>query len=109
MTNVLDTYPEEVFPDEVKGLAPDVHLLVGRHLDLPVALGLVRVVPGVVGSLDGHLAQKMKISQVPSDQIGKGQTSCPSARSSFPFSQFKAVISLFWTNTFILESRAFAA
>merc|ERR1719394_848062 len=38
-------HPEEVALEKVEGLAPDVHLLVGRHLDLPVALGLVRVVP----------------------------------------------------------------
>ena len=43
-----------------------MHLLVGRHLDLPVALGLVRVVPGVVGSVDGHLVHKKRISHVTS-------------------------------------------
>jgi len=41
--------PQEISLEKVKGLAPDVHLLVGGHLDLPVALGLVGVVLGVVG------------------------------------------------------------
>ena len=45
-----------------------MHLLVGRHLDLPVALGLVRVVLGVVGSLDGHLVHNRKISHVTSGE-----------------------------------------
>ena len=35
-----------------------MHLLVGGHLDLPVALGLVGVVLGVVGCLDGYLSLK---------------------------------------------------
>merc|ERR1711934_92360 len=47
--------PQEIPLEKVKGLAPDVHLLVGGHLDLPVALGLVGVVSGEVGSLDGNL------------------------------------------------------
>ena len=34
-----------------------MHLLFGGHLDLPVALGLVGVVLGVVRGLDGHLVQ----------------------------------------------------
>ena len=41
-----------------------MHLLVGRHLDLPVALGLVRVVLGEVGTLDGDLVQEVRISRV---------------------------------------------
>ena len=36
-----------------------MHLLVGRHLDLPVALGLVWVVLGEVGTLDGDLVQEV--------------------------------------------------
>jgi len=47
--------PQEISLEKVKGLAPDVHLLVGGHLDPPVALRLVGVVSGVVGSLDGNL------------------------------------------------------
>ena len=35
-----------------------MHLLVGRHLDLPVALGLVGVVLRVVGSLNSDLGMK---------------------------------------------------
>ena len=62
----LKYYPEKVALEKVKGLAPDVYLLVGRHLDLPVALSLVRVVLGVVGSLDGHLVHKKRISHVTS-------------------------------------------
>ena len=58
-TDILDTYPEEVALEKVEGLAPDVHLLVGRHLDLPVALGLVWVVLGEVGTLDGDLVQEV--------------------------------------------------
>ena len=57
-TKVLDTHPQEIALENVKGLAPDVDLLVGRHLDLPVALGLVGVVGGVVGTLDGNLGMK---------------------------------------------------
>ena len=64
----LKYYPEKVALEKVKGLAPDVHLLVGRHLDLPVALGLVRVVLGVLGSLDGHLVHNRKISHVTSGE-----------------------------------------
>ena len=41
-----------------------MHLLVGRHFDLPVALGLVWVVIGVVGTLDGDLVQEVRISRV---------------------------------------------
>ena len=52
------SHPQEISLEKVKGLAPDVHLLVGGHLDLPVALGLVGVVSGVVGSLDGHLSMR---------------------------------------------------
>ena len=33
-------------------------LFVGGNLDLPVAIGLVGVVRGVVGSLDGNLGMK---------------------------------------------------
>ena len=33
-------------------------LFVGGHLDLPVALGIVGVVRGVVGTLDGNLGMK---------------------------------------------------
>merc|ERR1719507_1417828 len=51
--NPLD--PQEIPLEKVKGLAPDVHLLVGGHLDPPVTLGLVGVVLRVVGSLDGNL------------------------------------------------------
>ena len=42
-----------------------MHLLFGGYLDLPVALGLVGVVLGVVGGLDGHLVYKMRIKGVP--------------------------------------------
>ena len=41
-----------------------MHLLPGGHLDLPVALGLVRVVLGEVGTLDGDLVQEVRISRV---------------------------------------------
>ena len=54
-TKVLETHHQEIPLENVKGLAPDVDLLVSRHLDLPVALGLVGVVRGVVGTLDGNL------------------------------------------------------
>ena len=40
-----------------------MHLLAGWHHDLPVALGLVGVVLGIVWGLDGHLVIKMKIIQ----------------------------------------------
>ena len=108
MTNVLDTYPEEVLPDKVKGLAPDVHLLVGGHLDPPAALGLVRVVLRVVWSLDGNLEIKY-------DNIGwfwfvkfVFLTSCPSARVSLPFLQLKASTSFLARKVFS-ASHAFAA
>jgi hypothetical protein len=54
--------PQEISLENVKGLAPDVHLLVGGHLDLPVALGLVGVVLGVVGTLDGYLLSISEVS-----------------------------------------------
>jgi len=54
--------PQEIALGNVEGLAPDVHLLSGGHLDLPVALGLVGVVSRVVGSLDGHLLSISEIS-----------------------------------------------
>ena len=57
-TKVLDTHPQEIALENVKGLAPDVHLLVGGHLDPPAALGLVGVVLGVVGRLEGYLSMK---------------------------------------------------
>ena len=107
MTEILDTYPEEVALEKVEGLAPDVHLLVGRHLDLPVALGLVRVVPGEVGTLDGDLVvQEMRISRVAKRILR--ETSCPSARLAFPFLQLKASISFLGRKVF-LGSQAFAA
>merc|ERR1711971_637226 len=59
--NLLLLHPQEISLEKVKGLAPDVHLLVGGHLNPPVALGLVRVVFGVVGSLDGYLLSISKV------------------------------------------------
>jgi len=47
--------PQEISLEKVKGLTPDVHLLVGRHPDLPVAPRLVGVIFRVVWSLDGNL------------------------------------------------------
>ena len=52
------SHPQEISLEKIKGLTPDVHLLVGGHLDLPVALGLVGVVLGVVGRLEGYLSMK---------------------------------------------------
>ena len=83
-----------------------MHLLVGRHLDLPVALGLVRVVLGEVGTLDGDLVREVRISRVAKRILR--ETSCPSARLAFPFLQLKASISFLGRKVF-LGSQAFAA
>ena len=53
---ILSAYPEKVSLANVKVLTPNVHLLAGGHLDLPVALGLVGVVLGEVGRFDGNLS-----------------------------------------------------
>ena len=55
---MLIAHPQEVALENVKGLAPDVNLLASGHPDLPVALRLVGVVVGVVGSLNGYLGMK---------------------------------------------------
>merc|ERR1719209_1790346 len=54
--------PQEIALGNVKGLTPDVNLLSCRHLDLPVALGLVGVVLGEVGRFDGNLLSISEIS-----------------------------------------------
>ena len=101
----FDAHPQEISLEKVKGLTPDVHLLVGRHLDLPVALGLVGVVLGVVGRLEGYLSMKHVIFVC---QSLKFETSCPSARLAFPFLHFKASTSFLARKVFF-ASHAFAA
>ena len=85
-----------------------MHLLVGGHLDLPVALGLVGVVSGVVGSLDGYLEIKYDTIRWFSFVKIFFETSCPSARESFPLLQLKASTSFLVRKVFFV-SHAFAA
>ena len=100
-------YPEEISLENIKGLAPDVNLLASRHLDLPVALGLVGVVLRVVGSLNGNLLIKHEDNEMVANKIFF-QTSCPSARESFPFLQLRASTSFLGRKVFF-GSHAFAA
>ena len=86
-------------------------LSTGSHLDPPVALCLVGVVLGVVGSLNGDLGVK-KYETILWFSFARIflETSCPSARVSFPFLQLKATTSFFAMKVFFAPNAvAFAA